>query len=150
MGEKRCNDSERDESTGKRLQCKKQYFCTPHGRYTVSRFSFAMAMPVRRIHAQNPCMKPLKSLKRIMRLCDIRNHKPPVLLITGRQYPKAYHTLKADALYSIRYIPLSSIFVYEEPLRNSITTILKSYKIALTHTTNTLALSFSSSYTCLT
>ena len=34
MGENRCNDSEgdseRDESTKEKLQCKKQYLCTPH------------------------------------------------------------------------------------------------------------------------
>ena len=64
-----CNegDSERDESTEEQIQCKEQYICTPHealsppspsqwprGHYTES------------MHETTP--------KRVMRICDMRNH----------------------------------------------------------------------------
>ena len=50
MGEKGCNDSERDESTEEQLQCKKQYIDTPH-----STLSPVIAMGHGHACAPNPC-----------------------------------------------------------------------------------------------
>ena len=74
---KRCNDSEKGESTEEQLQCKKQHICTP----PPGTLFLASLLPLpclctesmHQIHVLNPCMKPLK---RVLRICDIEITNP--------------------------------------------------------------------------
>ena len=49
-GRKSCNDSERQESTEERVQCKKQYTCTPNGTLALAMVSRTRAWNHRKMN----------------------------------------------------------------------------------------------------
>ena len=58
---------------------KSRYMHSPW--YAVSRFSFVMAMPVHRINARKPCLKPLKRIMRFMRYTKSLTPDPTVAIV---------------------------------------------------------------------